>query len=153
MKMFQLTPFQRRHDGFVDLFQDMEKMLENFNRGVVAASDLRGDVISPRMDVAETKDAYEIAADLPGLTEKDIDVQVEGKVLTISGKKEENHEQDGKTWHVRERSSGSFVRSMTLPHAIEADRVQATFRNGVLHLHLPKPEAARVEVKKIEVRS
>jgi HSP20 family protein len=131
----------------VDVFQDMEKMLAGFNRGVMWGND-----VTPRLDVAETKDAYEVHADLPGFAEKDIEVQVEGKVLTVSAKREDTREQDGKTWHVVERSYGSFSRSVTLPHAVDSAKVEATFADGVLKLVLPKPEAAKIEVKRIAIK-
>ena len=96
----------------------------------------------PRFDVKETKDAYVINADLPGVKEQDLDVSLSGNLLTISGKREEEHREEGESYYAWERSHGSFARSFTMPDGVDAENVSADLKQGVLTLHIPKkPEA------------
>jgi HSP20 family protein len=97
---------------------------------------------SPSFDMKETKDALVVHADLPGLTEKDVNISVTGNRLTISGerKAEEQHEEE--SHYAMERSYGAFARTFALPDEVDADKVQAELKNGVLKLTMPKrPEA------------
>lgn len=107
----------------------------------------------PKIDVHETDNAVEIDAELPGVDEKDLDVQVHDNLLTIRGEKkfERKDEKEGE-YRVMERSYGSFSRSMSLPFAVDPNTVEATFRNGVLKLTLPKPAEARTEAKRITIK-
>jgi HSP20 family protein len=107
----------------------------------------------PAVDVAETDQAYEIKAELPGLDEKNIEVKVANGVLSIKGEKQEEKEEREKDYYRRERSFGSFERSFQLPDDIEADKIEATFKNGVLSVTLPKSAEARQQAKKIEVKA
>jgi HSP20 family protein len=93
----------------------------------------------PTIDVAETTDAIEVSAELPGVDEKDIKVSVDGNRLVISGEKKEETKKDEKDWHVEERSYGSFYRSMSLPFKPEDGAVEAHFDKRVLHLNIKKP--------------
>ena len=94
----------------------------------------------PAMDLVEAEDHFVLKADLPGLAEDDVHIDVEGDVLTVSGERKAEHE-DKREGYVRvERSYGSFRRSLTLPEGIDAEAVQATFENGVLEVRIPKPE-------------
>jgi HSP20 family protein len=93
----------------------------------------------PAMDLVETDGAFVLKADLPGLSESDVNIEVEENVLTISGERKSEH-QDRKAGYYRvERSYGSFRRSLTLPEGVEAEAVKATFANGVLEVTVPKP--------------
>jgi HSP20 family protein len=93
----------------------------------------------PAMDLVETDGAFVLKADLPGLSESDVNIEVEDDVLTISGERK-SEQQDRKAGYYRvERSYGSFRRSLTLPEGVEADSVKATFANGVLEVTVPKP--------------
>ena len=94
----------------------------------------------PAMDLVEEGKDYVLRADLPGLSEKDVSVEVEDNVLTVSGERGTEHEERKGGFRRVERASGSFSRSLTLPDGIEADSVKATFDNGVLEVHIPKPE-------------
>jgi HSP20 family protein len=94
----------------------------------------------PAMDLVETEDAFVLKADLPGVTESDVNVEIEDNVLTVSGERKAEHE-DKREGYVRvERSYGSFHRSLTLPEGIDPEGVQASFENGVLDIRIPKPE-------------
>ena len=94
----------------------------------------------PAMDLVETDDDLVLRADLPGLSEDDVKIEVEDNVLTISGERKSAHEERREGFRRVERASGSFSRSLTLPEGIDPEAVQATFDRGVLELRIPKPE-------------
>jgi HSP20 family protein len=94
----------------------------------------------PAMDVVETDDSFVLRADLPGLSEQDVNIELDDNVLRISGERKAEHEQNGKGYYRVERSWGAFSRSLTLPEGVEADAVKAGFENGVLEVRIPKPE-------------
>jgi HSP20 family protein len=95
----------------------------------------------PAMDLVETGDHYVLRADLPGLSDEDVNVQLEDNVLTISGERKAEHEQQQEEGFYRlERAVGAFSRSLTLPDGVDPDRVQAHFDRGVLQVRIPKPE-------------
>jgi HSP20 family protein len=94
----------------------------------------------PAMDVVETEDHFVLRADLPGLAENDVKIEVEDNVLTIAGERKSEHEQRSEGYYRVERAFGSFSRSLTLPEGVNADAVQASFGNGVLEVRIPKPE-------------
>jgi HSP20 family protein len=93
----------------------------------------------PAMDLVETEDHFVLRADLPGVSEEDVKVEVEDNVLTVSG--ERRHEQEvAKGGYYRlERASGTFARTLTLPEGVDADAVEASFDKGVLEVRIPKP--------------
>ena len=103
----------------------------------------------PAMDLVETDGAYVLRADLPGLTRDDVRIELEQNVLTISGERVAEHEDQSAGYHRIERASGSFARSLTLPSGIDADRIEASFADGVLEVRIPTPEQPqprRVEI-------
>jgi HSP20 family protein len=104
----------------------------------VAAAPPAGD--GSRMDLVETTDQYVLRADLPGLSDDDVNVQLEDSVLTISGERKAQHEQNEEGYYRIERAFGNFACSLTLPHGVDPDRVQAHFDRGVLEIRIPKPE-------------
>jgi HSP20 family protein len=105
----------------------------------------------PAMDLVETDEHFVLKADLPGLTEADVNVEVEDNVLTLSGERKAEHE-DKREGYVRvERSFGSFRRSLTLPEGIDPEAVQASFDNGVLEVRIPKPEERKPRKVAIQV--
>ena len=106
-----------------------------------------GDTFIPHFDVKETKDAYLIRADLPGVKESDLEISLTGNVLSVSGHREEEHRDEGDQYHTMERSYGQFVRSFSLPEGADANGVNAELKEGVLTLHVSKkPE---IQPKKI----
>jgi HSP20 family protein len=108
---------------------------------------------APDVDVEETAEAVRVKADLPGLSEKDFHVSVEGDLLTISGERrsEDTREEGGRKW--TERTYGKFERTVRLPAEVEVDKANATFTNGVLAVTLPKNAKARTQSHKIDVKS
>jgi HSP20 family protein len=94
----------------------------------------------PAMDLVETKDAYILRADLPGLGSDDVKIELEDNVLTISGERKTQQEQRTDGYYRFERAAGSFARSLTLPQGIDAERIEASFTDGVLEITIPLPE-------------
>jgi len=107
----------------------------------------------PAMDVAETDDHYVLRADLPGLSEDDVHVELEENILTISGKRSSAHEESKNGYHRVERSYGSFSRSVALPEGVDADGIQANFDKGVLEVKVAKPEQIKPRKVAISVGS
>jgi HSP20 family protein len=108
---------------------------------------------APAVDVAEDDKAYHITAELPGMSEKDIDVTLSGDTLTIKGEKHDQKEEKAKNYYLSERRYGSFHRTFTLPEGIDRDKIDAGFSAGVLSLTLPKTAEAVKQQKKIEVKA
>jgi HSP20 family protein len=94
----------------------------------------------PAMDLLETDDDFVLRADLPGMTESDVNIELEDNVLTVSGERKTEHEDRREGFHRLERAFGSFSRSLTLPKGIDPEAVNASFNQGVLEVRVPKPE-------------
>ena len=94
----------------------------------------------PAMDLVESGDEFVLRADLPGMSEEDIQIELEDGALTVSGERKAEHETHEEGFHRVERSFGAFSRSLTLPKGVDADAVSARFDRGVLEIHIPKPE-------------
>ncbi len=108
---------------------------------------------APPIDIAEKDNAYEVTAELPGMDEKNIEVRLANGNLIIKGEKEEEKEEKKKDYHLRERHFGSFERQFAVPEGVDTDKIEASFKKGVLTITLPKkPEAIKAE-KKIEVKA
>jgi HSP20 family protein len=145
--------FGRGDDPFGSLFREVQKTFEDFSQRSPFAR-FSSDMLSPKIDLAESKDAIDVTAELPGVDEKDLDVTLANGVLTIRGEKRtERDEQDkDKNWHVVERSYGSFSRAIPLPFDPDPAKVEAKFDKGVLHIHLPKPAEVAQKQQKIEIK-
>jgi HSP20 family protein len=94
----------------------------------------------PAMDLVETDDDFVLRADLPGLSEKDVNIELEDNVLTISGTRKSEHDERKEGYYRVERASGAFSRSLTLPEGVDPEKVSANFDRGVLEVRIPKPE-------------
>jgi HSP20 family protein len=97
----------------------------------------------PAMDLAETKDAYVLRADLPGLAPEDVKIELENRVLTIAGERKAEQRSEDAGWMRVERAFGAFRRTLTLPAGVDAAAITAAFDNGVLTVTVPKPEQAK----------
>ena len=91
-------------------------------------------------DLAETETHYVLKADLPGVAESDVSIELDDNVLTVSGERKVEQEEKREGFHRVERSFGRFRRSLTLPDGVDADAIAATFDKGVLEIRIPKPE-------------
>lgn len=118
-----LSPYLR--DFFGPFFSNLEEYPTDF---------------TPAVDVRETKDAYILQADLPGVTEKDITVEIKDGVLTVSGERTQETVKEGEGYHRRERCFGSFSRSFSIGDTVNTDNIEARFKNGMLEVRLPKAE-------------
>jgi HSP20 family protein len=140
----------RYRDGsLLSPWRELDQMSSRLNR-------LFGDAEAvgwvPPVNVEETGDELVLTAELPGLRQGDVEIELENGVLTIRGQKEEfRTEGDERRYHVWERRYGTFQRSFTLPRSVSADSISATFEDGVLHVRMPK--AAEAKGRKIEIRS
>jgi HSP20 family protein len=105
----------------------------------------------PAVDMAEKDNAYEVTAELPGMDEKNVEVKYSDGVLTIKGEKEEATEEKKKDYHLSERRYGSFQRSFSVPSGVDGDKIEASFKKGVLTVTLPKSAEAAKKEKKIPV--
>lgn len=106
---------------------------------------------SPAIDVSETDEAVVVRADVPGLDPQDIEVSLSGNILTIKGEKKKEKEEKKENFYRVERFYGSFVRSIELPTEVEGDKVEATYKNGVLKIVLPKKAEAKGKTIKVKV--
>lgn len=134
-----------------DWFRDYERAIDSALRAPLLTEDdeLR---MSPRVDVAETDKNIEISADLPGVDEKDIKVELRNGVLWLSGEKRCASKEESKNMYRSERYYGSFERGISLPCDVEKGKVDASYKDGVLKVILPKTPAAREEVTQIKVK-
>jgi HSP20 family protein len=133
---------------FGSLQREIDRLFDDFAHGFGGQGNLL-----PSMDVTESDKEIEIAAELPGLERKDVDISIEDNVLTIRGEKKierEEKDEKNKNYRLAERSYGLFYRVLELPNGIDPSKVQASMSNGVLKIKIPKP--ARSEAKKIEVK-
>jgi HSP20 family protein len=130
----------------VDMRREMDRLLQTALSGQEGMQ-----TWALPLNVSETEDAYEIEASLPGVSPEDVEITLNNNTLTISGEVKQEEEKEDRTYHVRERRYGSFVRSITLPSAIKSDAIEARFENGVLKLRVPKAEEAKP--KRIQIQN
>jgi len=135
------APFDLGHP-FAALRQDIDRLFAEM-AGLPTAA--------PRMDVTETEKAILVTAELPGLEEKDVEVTLTGNLLTLRGEKKIEREETGETRHVIERATGQFARALEVPVGLDPKAVMARMDKGVLTITLPKPVAAPVEARKIDI--
>jgi HSP20 family protein len=130
--------------------RDMERMLGNFftGSGSLATREPNLD-----LDLYEEKDQIVVKAEMPGFTKDDIQISIADNALTIKGEKKKEEEDSGKDYYRSERVYGAFTRILALPAEINPDKVQATFKNGVLEIRLPKSEDAKKKEIKVKVQS
>lgn len=132
---------------FEDLGKEMTRLFSHFGD----AENGESRVFAPRIDIAETDTSYEVTLDLPGMTAQDFNIEFKDGQLWISGERKHANAQKGKTFHRVERYHGQFRRVITLGTDVDADKVEATYRDGVLNLHVPKAES--VQPRRINVKS
>ncbi|CCE97243.1 Hsp20/alpha crystallin family protein [Sinorhizobium fredii] len=108
--------------------------------------------VAPAVDLAETEKSYEISCELPGMEEKDIEVAISNRTLTIRGEKQEVKEEKDKEYVLSERRYGSFQRAFQMPEGVDADNITANFTKGVLTVTLPKTPEAQQSERKIQIK-
>ncbi len=151
-------------DSWQSFQRDMEQMFDRFSsrfglpmlhRVFDVGPSLRSSFGTsiPAVDVTEDEHSFGIIAELPGLSEKDVEVTIANDMLTIKGEKHEESETKEKNYYLSERRFGSFQRSFPLPDSIDRDKIEATFDKGMLKLTLPKTPQAAEQQKKIEIKA
>lgn len=138
-----------------EMVRQMERMFDDFTRRMPAMREglaMPEGIVSPRIDIAESEDAIELTAELPGIEEKDIELTLNEGVLRLRGEKKLERESREKDWHLTERATGSFARAFPLGFTPAADGVEATFERGVLKVRIAKPKngdrgPGRIEIK------
>ena len=147
---------------FADLRRQIDRLFDDvqwpaFGRTVFDAEPFwRGEVTwgkAPAVDVAEKEDGFEITAELPGMAADNVEVKLADGILTIQGEKKEEKEEKRKDYYVSERRFGSFQRSFRLPDGIDADKIAASVKDGVLSVTVPKSAEAKKSEKKIAVKA
>ena len=153
-----LTPYGR--DPFTSFRNEIDRLFEDFftpaageGRQFAGAGQPVPALVRPSIDVDETEQAYRVSVELPGLTEKDVELNLRDNALTISGEKRSEREEEKAGRRYAERSYGRFERTIPFPTEVDPERVDAMFRNGVLTVTLPKHEKAQEKTRRIEVRS
>jgi len=124
-----------------------------FNDSRLPVATGNGSTWAPHVDVTESDAAYAISAELPGLEERDIEVTVADGILTLKGEKNAVEEKKRENYYRQERAYGRFERSFRLPDEVQADKVEAQFKNGVLTVGLPKSEEAQSVVHRVQIKT
>lgn len=168
--MFRLTPWAARkvpvrHEEehpVYSLQRDMNRLFDDFLKGspwesifdsAAVSREFGLSEITPRIDMSETEKELIVKAELPGMTDKEVEISISRDLLTISGEKKQEKEQSEKGWYRMERQYGSFSRSIPLPYEIESDKAEALYQHGVLSIRLPKAAAQLKSTKTIQVKT
>jgi len=138
-------------DPFLSLQRALQRSFDDSWSGVPAGFTETASM-PVRLDVKEDEKAFHVTADLPGLSEKEVEVSFEDGVLTIRGEKKVERDEKQGTWHVVERSSGSFARKLSLSAPIDIAKIEARFEKGVLNVALPKQPQEQSNARKIEIK-
>jgi HSP20 family protein len=143
------APFRRELGRLFEDFFDVFGYPARWDREL--ASPPAG-IISPRMDVSETDDEIRIKAELPGVNQNDVDIQLADDVLTIRAVCQSERNDQQQDYRVMERARGTFVRSLRLPFTVDGDQIRASLTDGVLSIIIPKTHQAQERVRRIEVK-
>jgi HSP20 family protein len=146
------------NDPFVSLRRGMDRLFDQVMGGFgmpgLPAPFAGTGVMAPRVDVAEMPSGIEVSAELPGIEPKDVSIELENGVLTLRAERriERKEEDKEKRWHIVERQAGTYLRRFALPFDTEPEKVEARFEKGVLHIRIPRPEQARPQARRIEIK-
>lgn len=146
------SDLSRSDDPFSHLQREIGRVVEETFRGMPALRAGFGMGFAPSLDVKETPLGLEVTAELPGVKEDDIELSLEGDLLTLGGEKREERRTEEKGVHMQERSYGRFQRSLRLPFVPDQGSVAARFEQGVLHVTLPRPAKAAEQSNRIPIK-
>jgi HSP20 family protein len=150
MIMANITPWRGRRE--VGRFRnEMDRLFDDFFARSPLGRSFDGSDWTPAVDMSESENQIVVNVEVPGMDGKDIDISLSGRLLTIKGERKQEREEKEDNYHFVERKYGTFSRSFELPGDVEADKVKATYKDGVLKLTLPKTKEQ--SVKKIEVKT
>jgi HSP20 family protein len=144
--------FLNKWEPFRDMLNlrtDMDRLFKTFFGGV---PEEREGFWAPVIDIEEDNENIMVKAELPGIKKDDIKVTVRDNMLSVSGERKQEKETKEKTFHRIERSYGKFSRTITLPTAVDADRIKATYKDGILNITLPKPESIKPKQIDVEIK-
>lgn len=157
----RLPAWRREGDPFREFHREIDRLFDDFfgdfglparwGQGLGRA--WPSDEFVPHVDVSETDKQIKISAELPGIEEKDLTVEMDEDSLTIRGERRQEQQEEGENWFRKEQSFGTFHRTIPLPAEVEADKVKASFKNGVLTVTAPKQPNERRKRKSIEITS
>jgi HSP20 family protein len=147
--VWEISPW--RPFEFEKMRKEMDRLWDSFLEGRPGRRAREGEEWVPSLDFSETKSDLVVKAELPGIDPKDIDISINEGVLTIKGEKRQEKEEKEEGYHLVERSYGSFTRSIRLPGEVQNDKINASYKNGVLKINLPKSEEAKKREIKIKV--
>lgn len=144
--------------GIMSLKDEMDRLIDNFFHAVPSPRRSIGESTNipdfiPNIDVSETDGHVKVSAELPGMTEKDVNLEIEEDMLTISGEKRHKDEEEKSDRYWRESAFGRFRRDIPLPNPVQTDKAEASFKNGVLEMTAPKSETAKPKRRSLEIRS
>lgn len=156
-----LSPEHAALSPMIDLHREMNRIFDSAFRGFGLSpfgSELftpltASGQLKPQVDISATDKEYCITVEVPGVSEKDVNLEIAENVMTIRGEKKQEKEDKGESYYRMERSYGSFQRVLSLPEDAVPEDVNAIFKNGVLTIRMPRREIPNVEVKKIEIKS
>jgi len=131
--------------------REMDRLWDSFFEGKPSRKVEEVGEWLPSLDVSETKNDVVVKAELPGMDPKEIDISLADGILSIKGEKKQEKEEKEENYHLIERSYGSFVRSVRLPREVQSDKINASYKNGILKVTLPKSEEAKKKEIKIKV--
>jgi len=151
-------PIRREEDHPVySLQRTVNRVFDNFFEGFSLSSfgslEDRMRSFTPRVDISESDKEFQVTAELPGMDEKNLDISLANSVLTLKGEKKEEKEDKRKDYYRMERSYGMFRRTIPLPEGVDLEKVEASFREGVLTVTLPKMVEAQKERKRIPIKA
>ncbi len=151
-----MNPLMKQPNRWIDPFDLVTDLQDDMNR-LFTSSLRRGSTASvgeiiPSLEVKEDENQFQVHLDIPGMDRKDLDISVTGNTLTVKGERKEEENKKGKGYFYSERRYGSFQRSVELPVEVEADKVAANYKDGVLELTLPKSERAKPKQIKVDVK-
>ena len=145
-----MTRYMTPNQDFKNIQTQLNRIFEPFARFAGTNEDLVSGTWVPPVDVAETQDKILVRAEVPGMRQEDIQIEFENGLLTIRGERR-LEKAENMTWHRVERTYGNFSRSFTLPRSVDAERIAASYRDGVLEIDVPKREEAKPKQIRIAV--
>ena len=148
---------EQQYDPFVVLRQEMNELFDNFFRGIEGTPTSFGlaglPAFTPAVDITESDGKLTVSVELPGLTEKDVQLFVEDDSLTVTGEKNTEREEKGENFYRRERSYGQFRRVIALPAEVDTSKIEARFKDGVLVVEMPKRPELEAKGTKVPIKA
>lgn len=148
--VWEISPWKPFRD-LERMRREMDRLWDSFFEGKPSRKAEEVGEWLPSLDVSETKNDVVVKADLPGMDPKEIDISLADGILSIKGEKKQEKEEKEENYHLIERSYGSFFRSVRLPREVQSEKINASYKNGILKVTLPKSEEARKKEIKIKV--